>query len=90
MDLVTGYLVSVIHLWTQPAATPARGGRAPAPKKGQVVKSDRMQLDSMSRYDLAVACLSLHNLEDEYRASKACGFGFKMWWTGSRCVRTRP
>lgn len=80
-DLVTGYLVSVIHIWTQPAA-PSRG-RPSAPKKAQVVKSDRMQLDTMSRYELAMACLSLHNLEDEYRASKVFGFSFKMWWTGS-------
>ncbi|CCO35512.1 hypothetical protein BN14_09630 [Rhizoctonia solani AG-1 IB] len=53
------------------------------PKKSHVVKSDRMRLDTMTRHEVATACLSVHNLEDEYRASKVSGFKFKMWWTGS-------
>jgi hypothetical protein len=83
VDISLGYLVSVIHHWTECTSTRTRG-RPPTSKKAQVVKSDRMRLDSMSRYELATACLSLHNLEDEYTASKKSGFGFKMWWTGSR------
>lgn len=83
-DISLGYLVSVIHHWTEatPISTRTRG-RPPTSKKNQVVKSDRMRLDSLTRYELANASLSLHNLEDEYSASKKCGFGFKMWWTGS-------
>ncbi|KAG8759998.1 hypothetical protein FRC11_001118, partial [Ceratobasidium sp. 423] len=52
----TGILQGQIH-------APARG-RAPAPKKTQIVKSDRMRLETMGRNELAGACLSLHNLED--------------------------
>ncbi|KAF8701569.1 hypothetical protein RHS03_06503, partial [Rhizoctonia solani] len=81
VDLISGYLVSVIQHSTQTAAPPARG-RAPAPKKTQIVKSDCMRIETMSRYELAEACLSVHNLEDDYRPHKVSGFPFKMWWTG--------
>ncbi|EUC63107.1 hypothetical protein RSOL_479280, partial [Rhizoctonia solani AG-3 Rhs1AP] len=83
-DTAIGYLVSVFHHYSEPPppAPPGRG-RPPGPKKDHVVKSDRMRLDTMTRYEVATACLSVHNLEDEYRASKVLGFKFKMWWTGS-------
>ncbi|EUC54459.1 hypothetical protein RSOL_050120 [Rhizoctonia solani AG-3 Rhs1AP] len=81
VDLVSGYLVCVIQHSTQLVATSARG-RAPAPKKTHTTKSDRMRLDTMGRYELAEACLSLHNLEDDYRPHKVSGFPFRMWWTG--------
>jgi hypothetical protein len=83
-EIALGYLVSVFHHYSEPPAPPTGRGRPPGPKKSHVVKSDRMRLDTMTRHEVATACLSVHNLEDEYRASKVSGFKFKMWWTGSR------
>jgi hypothetical protein len=54
-------------------------------RKMHLVKSQRIAgFDTMTRTALVNACLSVHELEDQFRASDIRGPGMKISWTGSR------
>lgn len=77
-------MVDVTHCYAE--ATPSRTrGRPDVMRKLHLVKSQRITgFHMISRVVLINACLSVHELEDSFRASDVRGPGVKISWTGSR------
>ncbi|KAG8685087.1 hypothetical protein FRC09_014970 [Ceratobasidium sp. 395] len=81
-DPLLNYIVTVSCLMTETTAARTRG-RPPTTKKTQSTRMSKdIRVDTMGRFEIFNAALALHELNDQFKASKDHCPGFKMWFTG--------
>jgi hypothetical protein len=88
LPLSVGYLVSILMNFSLHAQGPVTRGSKVVKKKSKLIKSDYIVLEGITRTDFIVAYLSIHGLSDQFSPGVHSGPPFKLYWTGSVCVRS--